>query len=413
MKYSNFAKRFSSDLGIVQLMDDLGSAMAANNMLMLGGGNPSHIPQVQQYFFERLQRLVERPAELSGVIGNYDPPEGEQQFIEALVDYLNQQYDWGLSKNNIALTAGSQSAFFLLFNMFAGDFQDGTQKKLLLPVSPEYIGYVDVGLQDEMLCSIKPLIQKLDDHFFKYHVDFNHLQIDEQVGAICVSRPSNPTGNVLTENEINTLADLAKDNNIPLIIDNAYGLPFPNIIFEDTQPIWDEHIILCFSLSKLGLPGTRTGIVVANEEIINYLASMSAIMNLSQGSFGPALAYDLIDSGEITTVCNNVIRPFYEQRMLQVVDWIKELFKDLHYYIHKPEGAIFLWLWFPDLPITSQQLYERLKDQTVLIIPGHHFFPGLKDNWEHKQQCIRITYSQSPEVVRKALEIIASEIKKP
>ena len=45
--------------------------------------------------------------------------------------------------------------------------------------------------------------------------------------------------------------------------------------------------------------------------------------------------------------------------------------------IHKPEGAIFLWLWFENLPVSSQTLYEMLKAEGTLIIPGEHFFVGI------------------------------------
>ena len=412
MKFSRFASRFSPNAGIVQLMDDLGNAMAGNDMLMLGGGNPSHIPEVQQYFNECLQRIIQQPSEFSHVVGNYDSPQGEPRFINALVDYLNDLYNWKLTDNNIALTGGSQAAFFLLFNMFAGEQTDGQQKKILLPMAPEYIGYSDVILSDNSLISYKPSIEKGADNFFKYHIDFNQLQIDESIAAICVSRPGNPTGNVLTEQEIRQLSDIACDNELPLIIDNAYGLPFPNIIFKETSPFYNDNTILCLSLSKLGLPGARTGIVIANEEIIRYLSSMNAIINLSQGSFGPAITYDLIRTGEIDIICKNLIKPFYQNRLNNALEWIKKSFVGFEYYIHEPEGALFLWLWIPDLKITSQELYEKLKSRGVLIIPGHHFFPGLQEDWKHKNQCIRITYSQSSDIVKKGIEIIADELKK-
>ncbi len=410
MKFSRFAKQFSPDAGIVQLMDDLGSAMSNNDMLMLGGGNPSHLPEVQQYFHKRLQDIYERPAEFAHIIGDYDSPQGNIHFINALVKFLNSRYDWGLTKENIALTGGSQTAFFMLFNMFAGEYPDNEHRKILLPMAPEYIGYSDLGLHDDIFLSKKPVIEKLDDHLFKYHVDFGQIKINSEIGAICVSRPSNPTGNVLTEDEITRLSALSEEYKIPLIIDGAYGLPFPNIIFENIEPVWNKKTILCLSLSKLGLPGTRTGIVIADREIIQYITSMNAIINLAQGSFGPALAYDIIDSGDVVHVCNDVIKPFYQARANQAMLWINEYFEGIDYYIHKPEGAIFLWLWFPGLPISSQELYERLKARGVLILSGHHFFPGINEDWQHKHECIRLTYSQSSETVEAGLKIIASEI---
>ena len=65
--------------------------------------------------------------------------------------------------------------------------------------------------------------------------------------------------------------------------------PFPNIIFEPVPPLWDEHIILCLSLSKLGLPGARTGIIIAAEQTIQAITNANAILNLAPGKLWPDL----------------------------------------------------------------------------------------------------------------------------
>jgi len=54
------------------------------------------------------------------------------------------------------------------------------------------------------------------------------------------------------------------------------------------------------SLSKLGLPGVRTGIVIANEEVIAQMANMTAITSLSPGGVGPVLVDELIRNGDLT-----------------------------------------------------------------------------------------------------------------
>lgn len=72
---------------------------------------------------------------------------------------------------------------------------------------------------------------------------------------------------------------------------------------------------------------------------------------------------------------------------------------------------MFLWIWFRDLPISTQELYERLKQKGVLIIPGNHFFMGLDDDWQHKHECIRVTYSQDEENVKHGLSVLSDEIR--
>ena len=413
MNFSKFAQRFSEHSGIILLMDDLGEAMAGEqNVLMLGGGNPAHIPEVQAFFRDRMQQILDRPGEFARVVGDYDPPRGSMKFLEALADLLNHEYGWGLTAENVALTTGSQAAFFLMFNMFAGEFAGGATRKILLPMAPEYIGYADVGLADGIFTANRPTIEKLPDRTFKYHVDFDRLTVDESTGAICVSRPTNPTGNVLTDSEVSKLVEISGARGIPLIIDNAYGMPFPSIIFTEAELVWNENIILSMSLSKLGLPATRTGIVVARSDIITALSNINGILTLAPESVGPALACDLVQSGKVTEISRTLIRPYYEEKAQRAIALLHEELAGVDYYIHKAEGAIFLWLWFPGLPVTSQELYQRLKQRGVLVIPGRYFFPGLDDDpWPHKQECIRMTYSMNDDVVREGIKIIAEEVK--
>jgi valine--pyruvate aminotransferase len=264
-----------------------------------------------------------------------------------------------------------------------------------------------------MFQAVKPRIEMTGAHEFKYRVDFDNLKVSDQIAAICVSRPTNPTGNVLTDSEISRLAELAKQHQIPLIIDNAYGAPFPNAIFTAATPIWDENIILTLSLSKIGLPGTRTGIVVARPEVVESIASMTSIAGLANTNTGQALTTPLIESGEILRLSNDVVQPFYRNKSQQAQQFVREYFDDsLDYRIHRSEGAFFLWMWFEGLPITSRELYERLKKRDVLVVPGNYFFFGLGDDpWRHRDECLRVTFTMPEHVVREGYRVIAEEVK--
>jgi len=85
---------------------------------------------------------------------------------------------------------------------------------------------------------------------------------------------------------------------------------------------------------------------------------------------------------------------------------------DLPVRIHNSEGAIFLWLWFPDLPISSETLYQRLKRRGVLVVAGQHFFPGLEQPWRHRHECIRVTYAADENQVERGIRIIAEEVRR-
>ena len=414
MKLSALGKRLTSESGTRSLMHDLGAVAAAGDGIVnLGGGNPSLIPAAQSVFRAHMQAFMRRAGAFERTIGRYDGPEGDRGFTRAVAELLRREYGWEVSERNIAITNGSQSAFLALFNLFGGPDEDGRVRRILLPLSPEYIGYADLGLHPGLFVSRRSTITDLGDRLFKYGVDFDGIDEVEDIGAICVSRPTNPTGNVVTDEEIERLGAAARARGVPLIVDNAYGLPFPGIVYGDATLAWDEHTILCMSLSKLGLPGLRTGIVIANETIVAALGAVNAIFCLAPGSLGPAFATSLVESGEVLALSRDVIRPHYAERAKRAVDMLRTGFDGYDVRLHQPEGAFFLWLWMPGLPITSASLYRRLKERGVVVVSGHYFFPGLEeDDWSHKHECIRISYADEWSRVERGLPILVDEVRR-
>lgn len=394
-------------------MDDLGRAMSQGGVKMLGGGNPAAVPEMEAIWRKRMLEILSSDRDFEVMLGNYDTPQGRPKFIQAIVKLFSSHFGWNISEKNIAITNGSQSGFFFLFNLLAGEFAQGKKKKILVPICPEYIGYADQGLCENLFISGRPQIKETGSHEFHYTVDFDNLPFDESIAAIALSRPTNPTGNVMSDEEVEKLSKLAKENGIYLCIDNAYGAPFPNAIFGNASLPWGEHIIHTFSLSKIGLPGVRTGIVIANEEIIKVISSMNAIVNLANTNVAQEIVAPIIASGQIVELSKKFLMPFYQKRLIQAQAWCKEFFPDnIPYSFHTCGGAFFLWLWCKDLPISSKELYERLKVRKTLVVPGNYFFFGMTEPWQHSNECIRMNYSQSPEVVREGLKIVAEEVTK-
>ena len=81
MKFSALGQRLSGGSGIELLMDDLGNALSGTgpSPLMLGGGNPAHIPEMEQIWGERLRDILNEPATLRRTLAIYDPPRGNHR----------------------------------------------------------------------------------------------------------------------------------------------------------------------------------------------------------------------------------------------------------------------------------------------------------------------------------------------
>jgi valine--pyruvate aminotransferase len=408
--FSDIGARLSGPSGIQELMDDLGNALSAQpDMRMLGGGQPAAIPAVQALWRSRMAELLADGSALDRALLNYDPPLGNPHFRDSFASFLHRECGWPVTAQNIAVMPSSQTAMFMLINLLSGK-AGGIRKRILFPLLPDYIGYANQGLEPEQLQGHLPLIHRRSEHEIKYGIDFDALRITPDIGAIALSCPTNPTGNVITQAEFSQLQHLSSTHRIPLIIDNAYGHPFPGVLHTDFRPEWQPGMIFSISMSKLGLPGVRTAMIVAEPHIIQALGNMNAIMSLANGNLGQALLQPYLKDDQLLRLGRDVIRPHYQQcsqtaaavlhsALAQRTDWA----------LHAQEGAFFLWLWLPRLRLSAAQLYQRLKARNVLVIPGHYFAFGLAQPWSHAAQCLRITYSQPGHIVQEGLEILAEE----
>ncbi len=423
--FSDFGKKLTGESGILQLMEDLGEPIPeGKKVCALGGGNPAQIPEVEKLYRNEIEHIIKDGRSFEDLIGRYDGPQGKVAFINAIASYFSKNYNWSIKPENIAICNGSQSACFYLFNLLAGTctLNDGTKlkKKILFPLVPEYVGYADQGIEPNIFESIPSRFEEYNDNTFKYFVDLKKLQdrlnSTKDIAALCVSRPTNPTGNVLTDEEILKMSELAKKHSIPLIIDNAYGLPWPHIIFNDAKLFWNEDIILSMSLSKIGLPSLRTGIIIAKKEIIKALSNLNSIIALASGSLGQAIATNLIESGKLVQAANDFVRPFYEKKNKFAQGLIHKYFVGTDYAIHKAEGSIFLWLLMRNLKITTKEFYKKLKEQGVVVVPGEYFFFGSESensfkNHPHYSKCIRINYARPDDELEDGIKIIAETYK--
>jgi len=94
MKLSKFGQKFAESTGIVDLMDDLGSALNENpEMIFMGGGNPGRIPKVEAIFKDRLESVLQDPEQLHSLMGIYQSPQGDKGFLTQISGLLKSSLD--------------------------------------------------------------------------------------------------------------------------------------------------------------------------------------------------------------------------------------------------------------------------------------------------------------------------------
>ncbi|MCY3989141.1 MAG: aminotransferase class I/II-fold pyridoxal phosphate-dependent enzyme [Gammaproteobacteria bacterium] len=409
MQYSNFVRTFNANSGAKELMEDMSCTIPGiDKVYRLGGGNPAIIPEVREIFRAELAKIAADPDRFDNMASIYSEPLGDTRFREALADMLREEYGWPLTAGNISLAPGSQLCFYYLFNLFGGVGPGGKRRRIIISLCPEYIGYKGLLSDDADVASRRSIIRKLPNRQFKYGLRMEGLDEVADVGGSGGARPNKATGNVIRQSELARLDEVAREREVPLIVDNAYGFPFPGMIYVNERPEWNDNTILTMSLSKIGLPALRTGIVVANEEVTEIMGRINALTQLAVGAAGAALVAPLLENRELLRISRELIMPFYQRKTLDAVGFCHETLTNCDYYIHKPEGSMFLWLWFPGLN-DNQALYRRLKTRGVMILSGHEFFPGLQRPWTHERECIRVNVCGDADSVFEGLRIIGEE----
>ncbi|AFY54558.1 alanine-alpha-ketoisovalerate (or valine-pyruvate) aminotransferase [Rivularia sp. PCC 7116] len=408
---TKFGAQMSKLTGVRAIMKDINETLRAGKgqeLMNLSAGNPLILPEVEQLWRDCTAELLASP-EYGEVVCRYGYSKGYSPLIEAVTKDFNKRYGLELNERNILITPGSQTLYFYAANVFGGYTTSGELKQIVFPLSPDYTGYGGVSLAPEALFAYKPTLDiDTTAHRFKYRPDFSKLSITEKTGCVLFSRPCNPTGNVVTEEEVNKIASIAAQSDVPVLIDSAYAPPFPALNYTNMTPTFGENILHCMSLSKAGLPGERVGIAIGSEKLIDALECFQANVSLHSSRYGQAIAARAIDSGKLAHISENVIRPFYKNKFTVLETTLESAMpNDLPWFLHLGEGAIFAWIWLQDLPISDWEFYQQLKKVGLIVVPGNSFFPGLREEWQHKNQCFRVSLTGSDEEIKTGMQRFA------
>ncbi len=412
---TQFGEEMSHLTGVRAIMKDIIETLRSGqgqHFINLSAGNPVILPEVEQLWRDCTHALLSSQ-EYGEVVCRYGASQGYEPLIEAVKNDFNQRYGLQLTERNILITPGSQSLYFFAANTFGGLASNGAMKDIVLPLSPDYTGYGGIALAPDAVKAYRPSLDiNQTGHRFKYRPDFDQLKVTEHTGLVLFSRPCNPTGNVLTGEEVQQIANLAAVHNVPVFVDSAYAPPFPALNFTDMEPVFGGNIVHCMSLSKAGLPGERLGIAIGDADIIRALECFQTNLCIHSSRYGQAIAARAIASGALAQASETVIRSYYQQKFRVLEAALDAAMpQDLPWYLHLGEGAIFAWLWFDQLPCTDQELYQQLKQREVIVVPGNAFFPGIREDWPHTRQCIRISLTASDEEITTAMGRLAELVR--
>jgi aspartate/methionine/tyrosine aminotransferase len=196
-------------------------------------------------------------------------------------------------------------------------------------------------------------------------------RVDESVKLIIVTHPNNPTGAILTEEEIDAIVAIAGRVGAWIIADEIYAGAELDGAWSPT--FWGRYdrLVITAGLSKAyGLPGLRLGWAIGPSDFIADLWSYKDYTSIAPGTVSDLCARTALNPETRKRIYERT-RGILNENLEPLEEWLSER-SDIFSYLPPRAGAICYTRY--DLDINSSELAQRLKDeQSVLIVPGDHF----------------------------------------
>lgn len=207
----------------------------------------------------------------------------------------------------------------------------------------------------------------------RWALDVDELRrvVTPKTNVIMVTNPNNPTGAVLTEDEMEVVVETAGRVDAWIIADEIYrGAEVEG----DTSPtFWGryEKVIVTSGLSKaFALPGLRLGWAVAPEELIEQIWIHHDYVTTTPGLLNDRLAAIAMEPVRREAILARN-RKIIQANLSVLEEWMTE-YSHLFHYTPPVAGSIAYFEY--DFPINSTTLIDRLrKESSVLLVPGEHF----------------------------------------
>jgi aspartate aminotransferase len=330
----------------------------------------------------------------------YEYSQGSLEFRNNVCNYYKKHSIY-VSPDDIITTVGASEALSFTMNSICdpGD-------EVIIP-EPFYANYNGFALASDV--NVIPITSKIEDNFALPSIHEFEKKINSKTKAILLCNPCNPTGYVYSQEEIKNIANLAKKNDLFIVVDEVYR----EFIYTDTKHFsiledekFSENAILIDSTSKrYSLCGARVGFIVSkNSEFIETCLKF-ALTRLSPPTLALIAANHALNSRE--DYIENVIKEYYKRR--EVI--INELSQIDNIKFSNPMGAFYSII---KLPIENAEDFAKFlltdfsyKNQSVMLSPASGFYSS--ENYGKDE--VRIAFVLNSEKLKNAIKIIKLGLK--
>ncbi|MDI6604258.1 MAG: aminotransferase class I/II-fold pyridoxal phosphate-dependent enzyme [Thermoanaerobacteraceae bacterium] len=306
----------------------------------------------------------------------------------AISTFLKSHYNLDYNpEKEIMVTVGASEAIDLAVRCLLNN-----DDEVLIP-EPSYVSYAPCVALTRGIPVFVPTDARNN---FKLTPDDLKSKITKKTKALILSYPNNPTGAIMTENDLYNILNIIIENDLIVISDEIYS----ELTYEDKHvsiaslPEMKERTILINGFSKaFAMTGWRLGYIASNPAFIEAMNKIHQYTTICAPIMSQLAAIKGLNNCEEDVI---KMRKTYDQRRRFIIKG----FREIGFECFEPKGAFYIFPSIKKTGMDSQQFCERLlKEEKVAVVPGDAFGPS-------GNGFIRVSYAYSLDRIIKALEKI-------
>ena len=325
----------------------------------------------------------------------YEYSQGSYEFRKNLCLYYSR-HNINVSPDDIITTVGASEALSFTMNSICdpGD-------EVIIP-EPFYANYNGFAHASDV--KVIPVTSKIEDNFALPSLESFEKKINKRTKAILICNPCNPTGYVYSKEEIISIANLAKKNDLFIVVDEVYReFIYTNLkhysILEDKM-FFDNAILIDSTSKRYSLCGARIGFIVSKNSNFIETCLKFALARLSPPTLALIAANKALNSDQ--KYINGVISEYSHRRELL----IDELSKINDIAFSNPMGAFYSII---KLPVKNAEDFAKflltdfsINNESVMVAPASGFYSSENDGEDE----VRIAFVLNSERIKRAVNII-------
>jgi len=321
---------------------------------------------------------------------HYTPAGGIKEVREAVANFVSRMLKCEVDASEVVLVPGSKNV--LLFTLLA-TIEPGDEVIMPDPGYPAYHSQVN------FIGAVPRLVTLREETGFRMDLDELRSLISPKTRMIILNTPQNPTGGVLTAEDIKTVCEIALEHDLMVVSDEIYSQLVYGFhhVSPMSQPGMRERTVLMDGLSKsYAMTGWRLGYAVAPKDLAVKLEQLMINSSSCAAGFTQMAAIEALSMPESEHAVNRMVKVFEHRRNL-VVDGLNEI---PGVRCKLPQGAFYAFPNIEGTDFNERDLASRLLNEAgVAVLPGTAF-------GEAGKGFIRLAYTQSEDELKLGLDRI-------